>query len=294
MKDIAELLFKPLVVIFLATTLMDMGLRLNVPSALKGMKNARFMAYTVLWGFVLAPALSFLITLMLPLEQGYANGLILVGLAPCAPFLPILVDRAKGDLGLTAAFMMVSLVLTIIILPFVLPVLASGMTVTAWALFKPLLISMVIPLIIGMMILRRSEAAAARILPYVKKITGISAILLIVDLIILYGGGIINSAGSMGLLSQVMLFMILCTLPYLLAFGLKKDVKTVLVIGSTSRNIGAAIAPCVAIADMDPKTTVMVVMSLLVMTLFSLLAARFWGPKEPKVPKAGKGEKLFR
>jgi len=163
--------------------------------------------------------------------------------------------------------------------------MASGLTVTAWAIFKPLLISLFIPLVIGMIILRRWPVIAAKILPYVKKTTGISAILLAIALIILYGKDIINSAGSFGLLSQVILFLILCTVPFWLAFGLKKEEKIVLVIGSTSRNIGAAIAPCVAIASIDPKTTVMVVLSLLIMTLFSLLAAKLFGPKATDVPK---------
>lgn len=41
-------------------------------------------------------------TRVILLEAPYAMGLILVGMAPCAPFLPMVVDRAHGAMGYTA------------------------------------------------------------------------------------------------------------------------------------------------------------------------------------------------
>jgi len=213
------------------------------------------------------------------MEDSYRYGLILVGLTPCAPFLAVMVDKAKGDLGLTAAFMLVSIALTIFLLPIELPLFIPGLKVTTWDLFKPLLITMFTPLAIGMIIHYFSKATANRILPILKKITNVATILLGIDLLILFGPGMIGSAGSFGILSLVIFSLITSTVPFWLAFGLKRGEKIVLVIGTTSRNVGAAIAPCVAIPDIDPKISVMVVACMFIMIIASLLVAKYHSPK---------------
>jgi BASS family bile acid:Na+ symporter len=277
MNNIWMILFKVSIVIFLVSSLLDMGIRLNVRDALKGLQNLRFVLYTLFWGFVLCPALAYGIPLIIPLEEHYANGLIMLGLSPCSPFLSQLVDRAKGDLGLTAAFMVVSLVGTVILMPFALPMMIKGLTVSAWTIARPLLIFILLPLAGGMVIRRIWPSAASKMLPYVKKTTGISTIVVLVLLLFLYGKSLIGSAGSFALASQVLYFLILATLPYWFGFGLHYEQKIVLGIGVTSRNVGASFAPCLAIPGMDQRTIVMVVLGVFTMTLFSLLSGKWFG-----------------
>lgn len=117
MTELFTILLKISLVIFMAGNLLDMGLRLNPQEALRGFRNVRFVAYTLLWGFVLGPALAYAITQIIPLEYPYAAGFILLGMAPCAPFLPMIVEKAKGDLGYTAAFMLLTAVATVVFMP---------------------------------------------------------------------------------------------------------------------------------------------------------------------------------
>jgi bile acid:Na+ symporter, BASS family len=58
MNDILMVLLKISRVIFMAGNLLDMGLRLNPQAALRGLRNVRFVAYVLLCGFVLCPALA--------------------------------------------------------------------------------------------------------------------------------------------------------------------------------------------------------------------------------------------
>jgi len=94
--------------VFMAGNLLDMGLKLDAASVFKGLLNPRFVALTVLWGFVVGPALAYAIARLLALNPHHANGLMLMGMAPSAPFLPMIVARAKGDLGSTAVFMLLA------------------------------------------------------------------------------------------------------------------------------------------------------------------------------------------
>ena len=76
MNDTWMILLKLSLVVFMAGNLLGMGLRLNVQDALAGLRNVRFVIFTLVWGFVLCPALAYVITLVIPLEYPYATGLI--------------------------------------------------------------------------------------------------------------------------------------------------------------------------------------------------------------------------
>ncbi len=277
MNEILPVLFKISTVIFVGGSLIDMGLRLNLKDALLGLRNLRFMFYTVVWGFVLCPALAYLVANVFPMEAPYANGVILQGLTPCAPFVALLVDRARGDLGLTAALMLVCITGTVIVMPLVLPFMVTGMAVTSWEIGKPILLIVVLPLVIGILIRGKSVAAANRMQPYVKKIVGISTIALFILIIIIHGKGFIASIGSYTSLSLVIYLSILATVPYWLGIGLQRKEKIVLSIGITSRNVGAALVPCVAIAGVDQRTTMTVLVSMFLMIILGLLMGKLFG-----------------
>jgi bile acid:Na+ symporter, BASS family len=99
-----NILLKITMVIFMVGNLLDLGLRLNLQEALRGLRDVRFVTLSVLWAFVLAPALAWVLPMFFPLTPAYAMGLILLGLAPCAPFVPMLVEKPNGDLCYIPAF----------------------------------------------------------------------------------------------------------------------------------------------------------------------------------------------
>ena len=199
-------LLKISLVIFMAGNLLDMGLRLKLGTALVGLRNMRFVSFSLLWCFVLGPAVAWGITQVIPLEPPYAMGLILIGLAPCAPFLPAMVDRARGDLGYTASFMLLASVGMVACMPLAVPLLVQGLSVSAWVVAKPLLAVVLVPLVIGMVTLRRAPGFAARAQPVVKKITGLVTIIMLVLCLVVYGEAFIGSAGSYATVAQVIFY----------------------------------------------------------------------------------------
>jgi len=277
MTELLMPMLKISLVIFMAGNLMDMGLRLDPADALRGLRNVRFVALTLIWGFVLAPALAYAIAHLMPLEEHYALGLVLMGMAPCAPFVPALVAKGKGDLGFTAAFMMLSAVGTVVFMPLAVPIMTKGLTVTMWMVVKPLLIMVLIPLLVGMSILRASPVFAGRLLPIVKKITGIATLFVGVLCVVVYGKGMLSVGGSLAIASQVIFFTVLTTLTYWLAFGMPHEQKIVLSVGMTTRNIGAAMAPLLMVPGMDERALIMVVLGLPLMVIFALLGVRLFG-----------------
>src|SRR5512137_1035406 len=156
MTETLTILLKISVVIFMAGNLLDLGLRLNLKEALQGLRDVRFVSLSVLWAFVLCPVLAYGLTLVIPLTPPYAMGLILLSMAPCAPLLPMMADRARGDLNYAASFILLASAGTVVYMPLAVPLLVKGLTVSAWAIAKPMLLLVLVPLVIGVVIQGRS------------------------------------------------------------------------------------------------------------------------------------------
>ncbi|MBK7459336.1 MAG: bile acid:sodium symporter [Betaproteobacteria bacterium] len=276
-------LLKISLVIFMAGNLLDMGLRLKLGTALVGLRNMRFVSFSLLWCFVLGPAVAWGITQVIPLEPPYAMGLILIGLAPCAPFLPAMVDRARGDLGYTASFMLLASVGMVAYMPLAVPLLVQGLSVSAWVVAKPLLAVVLVPLVIGMVTLRRAPGFAARAQPVVKKITGLVTIIMLVLCLVVYGEAFIGSAGSYATLAQVIFYCAVTAGSYMLAFGLPQNRRSVLALGVCTRNLGAAFAPLFAVAGIDERAIVMVALGVPLQTIAAVVAARVFGSRAEAV-----------
>ena len=274
-----DALLKISLVIFMAGNLLDMGLRLKLGTALVGLRNMRFVSFSLLWCFVLGPAVAWGITQVIPLEPPYAMGLILIGLAPCAPFLPAMVDRARGDLGYTASFMLLASVGMVAYMPLAVPLLVQGLSVSAWVVAKPLLAVVLVPLVIGMVTLRRAPGFAARAQPVVKKITGLVTIIMLVLCLVVYGEAFIGSAGSYATLAQVVFYCAVTAGSYMLAFGLPQNRRSVLALGVCTRNLGAAFAPLFAVAGIDERAIVMVALGVPLQTIAAVVAARVFGSR---------------
>ena len=276
MAEILPILLKISLVLYITGSLLGMGLRLKLEDALGGLRNLRFVTLGLVWGFVLCPALAYLLTRIIPLEQAYAIGLILLGMVPCAPFLPMMVDKARGDLGYAAAFMLLAAVVMVVYLPLMVPVVAAGLTVNAWTIAKPLLFLVLVPMVIGMAILRASEPVAARIHPFIKKTTDVATIVMLVLCVIIYGKAFVGMAGSFAIGTQILFFSIVSIASYGLAFGLQQRQRSVLSLGLTMRNLGAALAPLFSIPDVDQRSIIMVVLAVPMQLTAGWLAANWF------------------
>jgi predicted Na+-dependent transporter len=70
--------------------------------------------------FLLIPALAYLILFIVPVDEGFRIGLILLATSAGAPFLPKLVQVAKGKVAMSVGVMVLLMVVTVIYVPLVL------------------------------------------------------------------------------------------------------------------------------------------------------------------------------
>src|SRR5690606_27111195 len=90
------------VLIFIITSMLGMGFSLTIPQILAPLKNRRLVVVSLAANFVFVPILALAIAWVVPLSDGLRIGLVLVGFAAGAPFLPKLVQVARGDMAFTA------------------------------------------------------------------------------------------------------------------------------------------------------------------------------------------------
>jgi len=199
-------------------------------------------------------------------------GLILLGLAPCAPLLPMMTEKARGDLNYAASFILLASVGTVIYMPIMVPLLVKGLTVSPWAVAKPMLILVLIPLVIGVVIQSRWASTASLIQPFVKKGTGLDTILMLILVVIIYGKGFIGSIGTYAIGTQVIFFTVITAASYALGFGMPRGQKSVLSLGICTRNCGSALAPLFVAQGVDQSAIVMVTLGIPMMFGFAAIA----------------------
>ena len=268
--------FGPLVFLFTVANLAAMGLQVKVPDVLVALRNKKSLAQIFVWGWVVGPAFGILITRVLPLAEPYVVVVLLASLAPCAPFLQQMVGKARGDMGFAGALIPLVAVGTVVLMPLMAPLLIKGLTISAWALAKPLLLTILLPLVVGAAIRHNAETTATKIFPAVKRIAVLSTLATIVWCLVLYGRGMVNTAGELALGSMTLFMVGMGLMPYLFGFGLKQNQRSVMALGMGTRNVAAVLAAALAIPDADPRIVVMVVMWTLWSVVLAAIAAKIF------------------
>ena len=258
---------------FIVSSMLGVGLGLRLSAILTPLRDLRFVSRAVILNFILAPALAWLLTVIIPLQTGYAVGLLLIGGAAGAPFLPTLVKTARGDLVSSVALMTLLTVGTLFFMPFALPFIIPGLRADAWTIARPLLLLIVVPLIIGLLAAVLVPSKAIRAAPILIQIANAFLLLLFVLLVVLNIRALLSVVGSGAMATAVVYFVGLFFAGWILGGG-NPQLRGVLGLGTAARNFAAALVP----ADSnfrDPTASIMLVISAIVCLVISFVAARW-------------------
>lgn len=281
------------IIIFMVGNLLEVGLRLQVSEAVAALRNVRFVVMSLLWCFVLGPALAVLLTKVISLAEPYALGLVLLGMAPCSPAIPVMMRRSGGSLAYMSAFMLVAFAGTVVLMPFMVPWLAKGFTADPWTIAKPLVFFIVVPLIIGVVVRRARQSFAERAAPIVKKVTGLNTIILCAVLLWLFRSELFSAVGTYAIGTQILYYAVLGSAAYLLGFGLSYDQKAPMTLGICTRNVGPALATLMGVADAPQGAITMCILAIFLGAILSGFVAaevlrRCCAPK-PSSPQVVEG-----
>jgi predicted Na+-dependent transporter len=263
--------------LFIVASMLAMGMSLTVAQILQPLRNVRLVIVALLGNFVLVPLLAFAINRVIPLEQSLQVGLIVLGTAAGAPFLPKLVQGAKGNIAFGVGLMTLLMVATIVYMPLVLPLLLPGVEVNPWDIAQSLIVLMLLPLTIGLLIKGHSPDAADQWGPVMNKLSSLAILVLLVVGVGLNLANIVALIGSLGILA-LLIFIAGCLGIGLLLGGREPAIRSVMGLGTAQRNVSAAILVSVQNFS-DTNTVSFVLVAAILMLLILLPAARRMGAR---------------
>jgi BASS family bile acid:Na+ symporter len=263
---------------FVLSSMLGMGLGLTVGQIIAPLRNARLVLLSLMANFVLMPLLAVGLARLLRLDASLGVGLVLLGAAAGAPFLPKLAQIAKGNLAFAVGLMVLLMVLTIAYLPLVLPLLLEGASVNPAKIARSLVLLMLLPLAVALGVKAKFPALAARVKPGLDKISTWSLVLVIVLLSAVNFKSVLAVFGTGGILAGLLFLAAGYGIGWLLG-GPGADTRRVLGFGTSQRNIAAALVVGGQSFD-DPNVVVMVVVVAIVGLLLLIPLSRFLAKRQ--------------
>jgi BASS family bile acid:Na+ symporter len=270
--ELADLVIRPSVVVFMVANLLAIGLEIELESVVLPLRNARFVVTVVLLDSVLCPGFAWLIVRFVPMAPAYADGLLLIGLAPAAPFLPLMVRRAGGDLAYTAAFMLIAAIGTVILMPLAVPYIEPGQSVHPWTVAKPLVVLLFVPMAVGMAIKAAASKFAAALGRIARLAASMATVVLLAAIVLRYFRGFVEAVGGYAIAAQFLYAVGLMLAAHAMGAGMPPRQRSVLSLGAGTRNLGAALAPLL-VNPPDPRTLVMVALAVPITLVLTYVAA---------------------
>ncbi len=261
------------VLVFVVTCMVTAGLGLSLRAIVDPLRRGRLVLFSVIANFVLAPATAFALTELFPLDRPYAIGLLLLGGAAGAPFLPKLAAAANGDAAFSVGLMLLLMVVSVAFIPVVLPFLIPGLSAEPWPLLRPLLFTMLLPLAAGVAVKSQSETWAVRLRPIFGLVSNVSMIVAVALLIGLNFRSLLGTFGTGAVGIGVAFVSISLAFGYALG-GPAPNTRSVLGLGTGQRNIAAALLIATQSFPDEPGVVVMLLATTIAGVIVLLLAAR--------------------
>ena len=278
------------VLVFSVASMLSVGLGSTAQDILSRLGNARRLARALIANFVLVPILAYMIAYFLALDESFRTGLMLLGIAAGAPFVIKLTEVARHDTGTAGTLLVLLLPVTVLYVPIVAPLVLPNVTVTIFAIAIPLLLSMLLPLALGLLARAWLPGLAQRLQPIMGPLGTTALIALIVLTFIMNFRVIVTLIGTGAILAAA----ILIAGAFVIGFILGED-RGVMGLGTAQRNVAAATIIATQSID-DPGTLAMVVVaSLIGMAILFPIAwcleknadARVWDLYDPKLTGRG-------
>ena len=278
MSEILQTLASLTVLVFVVSSMLAMGLSLTVAQIVGPLKNVGLVMKALIANFVIVPVLAYLIAKLMNLSDAQSIGLILLATAAGAPFLPKLVQAAKGNLAFSVGLMVLLMVVTVIYVPLVLPLLLPGVSVNPMDIAGSLIVLMLIPLAIGLFVKARYEGTADSLQKTMAQTSNTALMMLMVLGLVLNFKSLISVIGTGAILALLIFIILSFVVGYFLG-GPDKNTKPVLGLGTAQRNVSAALVVGAQNFN-DPDVITMLIVGALLMLVVLMLTGGELGKRK--------------
>jgi bile acid:Na+ symporter, BASS family len=265
--------------VFVLSSMIGMGLGLRVKEIVAPLRNWSLVTLSLVANFVVMPAVAIVLARILHLDESMGIGLLVLGTASGAPFLPKLAQLAKGNLAFAVGLMVLLMVITVGYLPIAMPLLVPGVSVNPGQIARSLVLLMLLPLGGALVVNASRPDVAAKGKPFFDKTSNLSLIALIALQVLLNVRSVAAVFGTGGILAGVLFLAVGFAVGWLLG-GSARETRSVLGLGTAQRNIAAALVVANQSFD-DPNVVVMVIVVAIVGLLILMPLSRALGRSGP-------------
>lgn len=274
MNEIVTTLTNTFTLAFVVTSMFSLGLAMTVKDIFEPLRNPRLIIMMVVANFVIMPLGGVLISRILSLEADLQIAVLLMSCVAGAPLTIKASQIARGNMKFAGALVILQVVITVISLPFILPLLILGIQVDVVAIALPLIVEILLPLAAGILMNYRYDEEAEMTRPIMAEISNISlGLMLVLNL-----GNIGNVLGLLGtgsILAVIFVIVLGFGSGYFLG-GPDPATRKVLSIGTGQRNYAAAFVLAGGNFAEQPNVFLLLLSaSLISMILVMLLAGEF-------------------
>lgn len=250
------------ILVFVVSSTLAMGMSQPLADVIAPLRRPLPVVLALVVNFALSPLLALALSRIIPLQPAHAVGLLLLGAAAGAPFLPKLAEISGGNLPYSVALMLLLMGGSTIFMPLALPLLVPEMDADPWAIARPLLLFMLIPLGIGFALALAGASWMNRLLTFVRALSNLSLVLLVVLVVGLNLNTLVGTLGGFAIATYTLYLVALMGAAYLFGAA-EKPTRGVFALGAGSRNIAAALVVARASFD-DPASSVMLIVAFFV------------------------------
>ena len=253
---------------FVVSSMMAMGAGFTVRQIIDALRDVRLVLLALLANFVAMPLSALALDKIFQLDEPLGVGLLLLGTAAGAPFLPTLTELAKGNLPFAVGIMVLLSVSTVGYVPLVLPLLLPGVAVNSAKIAGWLFLLTLFPLAAGLFLRARREELAMRVKPVLDCVSNVSLVPTVLLLAVANIDKILLVFGTRGILAGFLLVALGFGIGWMVG-GPGSDTRRALALGTGQRNIAAAFV--VASESFSDPSVVIMVMVVTIVGLLTLM-----------------------
>lgn len=276
MSEVASTLIPVFGLLFVVGSMLAMGFSLTIQMIAKPLRNLKLVALTLFVNFVVIPIVTIGVSGFVPMAEDIRIAFYVLALAAGAPFLPKLAQFAKADIAFSVGMMTLLMVATVVVLPFVLPLLLSDVTINPWDIIKPLVLLLLLPLGAALMIRQRYEEFAEHAAKLLNSVTTVSLLALLFLFFVAYWNEILSTFGT-GAIAFSIFFIAFALLAGYLISPKNVGIKRVSSLGAAQRNISVGILVVAVNFSDSPLVGVTVLIVSLIGLIILMITAGEWG-----------------
>lgn len=270
--------------VFAVSSMLAVGLAHSAKSIFGPLRRLPRVIRSLVSNFVFAPVLAFILLRLFALEEAEATGLFIIGSAAGAPFLLKLTQVARADMAFAASLLVLLLPTTVVFLTVVVPLVFPETEVSFTAVAMPLVFSLLLPLLIGLIVHRLAPRFATQVQPRLSELSTIALVVLIGSVVAANLRAILR-LDPLGILAALLFVLGAFALGW--AFGSRRPgTREVVALGTAQRNIAAAtVVATQSFADSTGVLIMIIATSVLALAVLFPIAfalrrspspARFW------------------